>query len=119
MARGLNFQQLNCVNHPEKASVENCEVCGLPLCNFCLYYTEDGQRLCQRHAEEAQTQGKVVHPPEAYAEGIVSAQIRATENRIAEFKDLTAMSLPPNVRGAISGKVVKYHANNHDRKSVV
>jgi hypothetical protein len=67
-----------CVNHPERAAIEHCEVCGDPLCAYCLYYTSDGQRLCKTHAAQAEAAGAFVRSPDVYAEGLVPAQVEAS-----------------------------------------
>ncbi len=67
----------NCVNHPGRIALEKCEVCGKPLCAYCLYYTEDGQRLCSEHGEQARQLGLQVEEPGAYAEHLVGAQAGA------------------------------------------
>ena len=66
-----------CINHPERAAVEHCEVCHNPLCAYCLYYTSDGQRLCQQHANQAAASGAFIRAPGVYAEGLVPAQVAA------------------------------------------
>jgi len=66
-----------CVNHPERAAVERCEVCGSALCAYCLYYTSDGQRLCKQHAEEAGAAGAFIRAPGVYPTGLVGAQVSA------------------------------------------
>jgi hypothetical protein len=63
-----------CANHPARAAVERCEVCGKPLCAYCLYYTEDGQRLCVMHAELARQIGVQIEEPGRYAEHLIGAQ---------------------------------------------
>ena len=68
---------LYCHFHPERVALERCEVCGKPLCAYCLYYTEDGQRLCVEHAAEARALGVKVDEPAAYAEQLVRAQVGA------------------------------------------
>src|SRR5579871_5897142 len=67
-----------CVNHPDRAAIEHCEVCNDPLCAYCLYYTNDGQRLCKTHAQEAQAAGAFIRAPGAYSGGLVSSQIDAS-----------------------------------------
>src|SRR4051812_3486301 len=67
-----------CVNHPKRAAIETCEVCGKPLCAYCLYYTEDGQRLCREHAEQAHAAGARVRAPQVYADGLIASQIDAS-----------------------------------------
>src|ERR1041384_3053754 len=68
-----------CINHPERAAVERCEVCGDPLCAYCLYYTSDGQRLCKRHAEKAAASGAYIRAPGTYAESLIDSQLSATQ----------------------------------------
>lgn len=65
----------NCANHPDRIAIERCEVCNKPLCAYCLYYTEDGQRLCAQHAEQARVAGFKVEEPGAYAEQLIGAQV--------------------------------------------
>ena len=64
----------NCVNPPDRIALERCEVCNKPLCAYCLYYTEDGQRLCAEHADQARRAGLRVEEPGAYAEQLIGAQ---------------------------------------------
>ncbi len=72
------WESLHCINHPERVALERCEVCHKPLCAYCLYYTGDGQRLCQEHAEEARLRGAQVEEPGAYAEQLIGAQVGAS-----------------------------------------
>ena len=58
-----DWETLNCEFHPERIALERCEVCGKALCAYCLYYTEDGQRLCAEHAESARAMGVQVDEP--------------------------------------------------------
>lgn len=60
----------HCVFHPNRAAVEYCEVCNRALCGHCLWYTEDGHRLCEIHASEKELAGETVLPPETYLEAI-------------------------------------------------
>lgn len=69
-----DWETLNCHYHPERIALERCEVCGKPLCAYCLYYTEDGQRLCVEHAEQAREMGVAVDDPGAYADQLIGAQ---------------------------------------------
>lgn len=105
--------ELSCAYHRERAAVESCEVCAKPLCNYCLYYTDDGQRLCREHAVEAARQGLGFNPPDSYSAGIISSQARASEGRDAE--------LDPDImpKGAVSGPPVLYRANNTDLMAFV
>lgn len=100
----------HCANHPRRAAVERCEVCGKSLCNFCLYYTDEGQRLCEEHARQAASQGLGFNPPETYGEGLLSAQARAREEtRTAEDTPFATQN-----KGVLSGPLVLYRANNND-----
>jgi hypothetical protein len=72
---------LNCDNHPDRIALERCEVCGKPLCAYCLYYTADGQRLCAEHAEQARRMGVEVEEPAAYAEQLIGAQAGMVSKR--------------------------------------
>jgi hypothetical protein len=71
-----------CSNHPERAAVESCEVCGTPLCAFCLYYASDGQRLCKAHADEAQAAGAFIRSPGMYYGGLIGSQVEANKAKI-------------------------------------
>src|SRR5258706_13986985 len=68
-----------CVNHSKRAAIEACEVCSKPLCAYCLYYTDDGQRLCREHAEQAHAAGAHVRAPQIYADGLIAAQVDANK----------------------------------------
>jgi hypothetical protein len=68
------WETLYCANHPDRIAIERCEVCRKPLCAYCLYYTEDGQRLCAEHAETARLSGVRIEEPTAYAEQLIGAQ---------------------------------------------
>ncbi len=76
-----DWETLNCHDHPERLALERCEVCGKPLCAYCLYYTEDGQRLCAEHAEQARAMGVTVDDPGAYADQLIGAQFGADRKR--------------------------------------
>lgn len=65
-----------CVNHPDFNAIEHCEVCQRPLCGQCLWYEEDGRRLCEIHALEVKAAGGTVLPPETYAEAIDDSLVR-------------------------------------------
>src|SRR5262245_59313715 len=68
-----------CTNHPERAAIEDCEVCGTPLCAYCLYYTSDGQRLCKQHADQAEAAGAFIRSPGVYSGGLIPAQVGAAQ----------------------------------------
>lgn len=68
---------MNCHFHPDRVSVEACEVCRRPVCGDCLWYAGSGERLCPVHGEVWQAQGREVHPPHRYAEGIAFSQVSA------------------------------------------
>src|SRR5262249_7588653 len=72
---------IECVNHPGRAAIERCEVCNDPLCAYCLYYTDDGQRLCNTHAEKAHEAGAFIPAPGAYAGSLISGQIDASKSK--------------------------------------
>lgn len=98
--------ELFCQNHPERAALETCEICGKPLCGYCLYYTSDGQRLCEIHAHEAKTSGVKIIPPAIYADGIISSQAEASQS---------AESSAPKNKGVFdSRKHAIYQGNNQD-----
>jgi hypothetical protein len=83
------WETLNCENHPERIALERCEVCRKPLCAYCLYYTDDGQRLCAEHAEDARLFGARIQDPGTYAEQLIGAQIGAVrkESRSRSLND--------------------------------
>lgn len=109
---------LDCVNHPDRAAIEKCEVCGKPLCGYCLYYTEDGQRLCEQHAQTAKLNGLTIIPPAVYADGIIPSQAEAKRQAQAERAIDAAFDLSdldvPRPRGAVSKKRPIYQGNNND-----
>ena len=101
-----------CQKHPARAAIEHCEVCNIPVCNFCLYYTDDGQRLCETHAREAHTLGLGFNPPEVYADGLLAGQADAARHRKSKLNQ--ALPALPITKGAVSGSRVMYQANNTD-----
>ncbi|HVO68604.1 MAG TPA: hypothetical protein VMT24_01080 [Aggregatilineaceae bacterium] len=98
------WETLNCANHPDRIALERCEVCGKPLCAYCLYYTEDGQRLCQEHADEARLMGAQIEEPAAYADQLVGAQIGA---------------LRKHKRGEGADGRALYQGNSHDLMGLI
>ncbi len=78
---------LYCYFHPNRVALERCEVCDKPLCAYCLYYTEDGQRLCAEHAAEARELGVRVDEPALYAEQLLSAQLDAGHKQKREWQE--------------------------------
>lgn len=92
-----------CVNHPDRAAIEHCEVCGNALCGYCLYYTGDGQRLCETHAQQAKMNGVQIIPPAVYANGIIPAQAAANQEQLGQKPKGIALKNRP-----------LYEANNHD-----
>ncbi len=68
-----------CYRHPERTAVEFCEVCRKPLCATCIWYAEEGHRLCPDHATEWLQAGKAVLPPERYAEAMHFSQASAAK----------------------------------------
>ncbi len=81
------WETLNCSNHPDRIALERCEVCGKPLCAYCLFYTGDGQRLCEKHAQEARRLGLPVEEPAAYADQLIGAQVGAVRKQKHEQND--------------------------------
>lgn len=75
------WETIGCANHPDRLALERCEVCGKPVCAYCLYYTADGQRLCADHAEEARLRGMVVEDPAAYSQQLLGAQADVAHKR--------------------------------------
>jgi hypothetical protein len=98
------WETLNCANHPDRIALERCEVCGKPLCAYCLYYTEDGQRLCQDHADQARLMGVHIEEPAAYADQLVGAQIGA---------------LRKHKRGEAADGRALYQGNSHDLMGLI
>lgn len=76
-----DWETLNCHYHPERIALERCEVCGKALCAYCLYYTDDGQRLCVEHAEAARAIGVQVDDPGTYADQLIGAQVGASRKQ--------------------------------------
>lgn len=66
-----------CHEHPHRAAVEHCEVCARPLCGSCLWYADDGRRLCEEHALAWHADGNEVSEPDRYEEGIVYSEVSA------------------------------------------
>ena len=60
----------SCTFHPDHVAIEHCEVCHRALCDLCLWYADDGRRLCVTHAQELEKTGLEVHPPEKYDQAL-------------------------------------------------
>ncbi|HUF37368.1 MAG TPA: B-box zinc finger protein [Anaerolineales bacterium] len=73
-----------CINHPDHAAIEHCETCGDPLCDLCLWYADDGRRLCETHAEGHEKKGGTVQSPALYEGGI----------RVREVEEAAAQTAP-------------------------
>jgi hypothetical protein len=99
-----DWETLYCQNHPDRIALERCEVCHKPLCAYCLYYTKDGQRLCQEHAEEARRRGLRIEEPDAYAAQLIGAQAGATRKE---------------ERGREAGDGALYKGNSNDLMAFV
>lgn len=65
----------SCTFHPDHVAIEHCEVCHRPLCDLCLWYADDGRRLCASHARAYASTGGEVHPPETYDEALQPREI--------------------------------------------
>ena len=76
-----NYFMDTCTNHPDHPAIEHCEQCRQPLCGLCLWYTEDGHRLCEQHAKEAEAQGQTILEPETYAEAVGTSLIKSQNER--------------------------------------
>ncbi len=98
------WDTLYCTVHPDRIALERCEVCQKPLCAYCLYYTEDGQRLCHEHAEEARRRGMRIEEPGAYAAQLIGAQVGADRKE---------------KRGLTSGDGDLYKGNSNDLMAFV
>src|SRR5579859_5245501 len=94
-----DFAVTTCINHPERAAVESCEVCHAGLCAYCLYYTSDGQRLCKTHAAEAAAAGAFIRAPGNYREGLIASQLGASN-------ELRRQNAQPNASAAYHGDAV-------------
>lgn len=68
-----------CYRHPDRVAVEYCEVCRKPLCATCIWYAEEGHRICPDHAIAWLQAGKAVLPPERYAEAMHLSQAEAAK----------------------------------------
>lgn len=75
-----------CINHPNNPAIEHCEICAQPLCGYCLWYADDGRRLCERHAQALKTEGKEVYPPSEYSEGISDSHLELSRRTRHESK---------------------------------
>ena len=62
-----------CINHPDHAALEWCELCHKPLCGLCLWYTRSGHRLCEEHAREWEGRGESVLSPDDYEEALAAS----------------------------------------------
>ncbi len=65
----------SCTFHPDHVAIEHCETCHRPLCDLCLWYADDGRRLCATHARELEKSGVEVHSPETYDEALQPVEI--------------------------------------------
>jgi hypothetical protein len=104
----MSERELFCINHPDRPAIETCEVCHKALCGYCLYYTEDGQRLCEQHAHTAKASGLTIIPPAVYAEGIIPAQADAKRSLIDE-----------QPKGAVIKNRPLYQGNNQDLNAFI
>lgn len=77
----------SCTYHPSHNAIESCEVCGDGLCGLCLWYTDDGHRLCEKHARERQAAGQTVISPETYQEAIPGTISLKTEGTFTPDRD--------------------------------
>lgn len=80
------FLMDSCINHPDHAAIEHCEVCGDPLCDLCLWYADDGRRLCEEHARAHEAEGGSAQPPERYEGGIRVREVDEAAAPAAPFQ---------------------------------
>lgn len=102
---------LQCYFHPDRVPIEKCEICGKALCGYCLYYTEDGQRLCEEHAKIAKNNGVEIVPPAIYAGGIIPAQAQAMRQS-EEMKE-------QKPKGVYDPQRPIYQGNNQDLQAFI
>ncbi len=88
-----------CIYHSELSAIEHCETCQRPLCGLCLWYADDGRRLCETHAQAHEAAGGQVYDPDTYD--------RAIEPQFA----------PPG--STPSGKYVPYRGNSNDLSALI
>jgi hypothetical protein len=93
----------NCINHEDHAAIEHCEVCGDALCDVCLWYDDDGRRLCENHAREYEEAGGSVQSPAFYVEGIhVKEGINTAPRAPYEGNQTDLIALSAGILGAAS-----------------
>ncbi len=59
-----------CRLHPQNAAIEHCEICAAPLCDLCLWYADDGRRLCETHARLHEQTGASIQSPAHYDDAL-------------------------------------------------
>ena len=96
-----------CTYHPERPAVEHCEVCQQPLCDLCLWYADDGRRLCVSHARAYESTGGKIYSPDTYDDGIYDAGIRSPSDAA-----LSITESPPVNR-------IPYRGNSHDVNALI
>lgn len=93
----------NCINHEDHEAIEHCEVCGDALCDLCLWYDDEGRRLCERHARAHEKAGGAVQSPAQYSEGIMVREANGEAPRAPyEGNQTDLIALIAGVLGAAS-----------------
>ena len=100
-----------CYRHPERPAVEQCETCGRPLCAACLWYTEDGERLCEEHAAARKAIGEPVVSPEKYVEAHDEVEAAALRQAPAPAAPYQGNTLDVLALVAVVIGVVAFSAN--------
>jgi hypothetical protein len=106
----------HCVFHPNHAAVEYCEVCNRALCGHCLWYTEDGHRLCEIHAQERELAGETVLPPETYAEAINTQYVAGKQKEERQPSDEESQ---PRPNGKREKDDIPYKGNSQDLTALI
>ncbi len=92
-----------CINHEDHAAIEHCEVCAVALCDLCLWYDDEGRRLCEQHAREYEKTGGSVQSPALYAEGIQVREADGTRPRAPyEGNQTDLIAAAAGLLGAVS-----------------
>jgi len=93
----------HCAYHPNHEGIEHCEICNQALCGFCLWYGDDGRRLCEIHAREVLAEGKLVLPPDTYDEAINNSLV----------------TIPPGESTSQTGDPIRYKGNREDLNALL
>ncbi len=100
-----------CYRHPDRPAIEQCETCGRAVCAACLWYTEDGERLCEEHAAVRKAAGEPIIPPERYVEAHDDAQADAARGSVAPTAPFQGNSIDVLALVAVVVGVVAFSLN--------